>query len=372
MAVLLICYGSMLAWRMLGTVIARVRLERAMRHRAAPRELLARSFQEALDYTASYGHRLRDCELWVLPGLPSPATIGWWQPRVIVPPICETQDAAELKLVFWHELKHVERRDALWNAVVRACRNLLWFHPCVHHAVASLNAERELACDAAVVREHPQCRDIYATCLVRFARVRGFATETPVLGIEMASGAALLSTRVQSILSETERAGRVSRVWRGMVSMVLVGTMAATVPALNILFAAEASAVATGLPMAFGSRVAGQKPAKRSAGVRVQTVESESLAGAGIDAPSRSAATTVEHDEALAAEHRAAMGIVTEFTGMDAPSAGNEGRIAQGVSGPAPAHGSPNQSSPSWASVAVEAAERMGPLMNDHDSDDRH
>src|SRR6185437_2821451 len=144
--------------------------------------ILANTFQEALEQTAAYGSKLQDCELWVLPGLPSPATLGWWQPRGVVHPECRTQDEAELKVVFWHELMHVERRDALWNMLVRACRNVLWFHPCVHHAMVALSAQRELACDAAVVREHPQSRDVYATCLVRFARARDLASEPSVAG----------------------------------------------------------------------------------------------------------------------------------------------------------------------------------------------
>jgi beta-lactamase regulating signal transducer with metallopeptidase domain len=370
MAVLLVCYGSMLAWRMVGALAARVRLARAMRHKTAPQQRLVASFQEALEQAAVDGYRLRDCELWVLPGLASPATLGWWQPRVIVPPVCETQDAAELKMVFWHELKHVDRCDALWNAIVRSCRNLLWFHPCMHHATLALNAERELACDAAVVREHPQSRDVYATCLVRFARIRDLATERTATGIEMASGAALLSTRVQSILSETQRASRVSRAWRATVGMLLVGVMVASVRALNILFAAEVSAPAMQIPIALDAHAAGPRHAVKYLGTKMQG--SGSLAVTGVAEPSGLARLALQHDEGLAAEHRAAMDIVTESTGMDAASAGNEVGISQNVSGPALAHGTPLQSPTSWTSVAVDAAERMAPLMNDHDADDRH
>ena len=176
MAALLVLYGAMMAWRMLAALVARARLARVMRHKSIPAEHVSAAFQEVTQRAALGGELacgLQHCELWVLPGLTSPATLGWWKPRVILPPSCETQDKAELKAVFWHELKHVERRDALWNAMVGACRNLLWFHPAAHHAVASLNAQRELACDAAVVRDHPHSRDVYATCLVRFALTAG-------------------------------------------------------------------------------------------------------------------------------------------------------------------------------------------------------
>jgi hypothetical protein len=84
-------------------------------------------------------------------------------------------------------------------------------------------------------------------------------------------------------------------------------------------------------------------------------------------------AMTVQHDEGLAAEHRAAMEILTESTGMDAPGARSDGRLTAIIGGPAAKHGTAGQVTPSWTAVAVDAAERMGPLMgNDHDADDRH
>jgi beta-lactamase regulating signal transducer with metallopeptidase domain len=369
MAVLLACYLLIVLWRMIGTLVVRFRLARAMRHKSAPELQLATSFYEAMEQTAGRGNELRGCELWVLPGLPSPATLGWWRPRVIVPPVCQTQDEAELQVVFWHELMHVERRDALWNAMVRACRNLLWFHPCVHHAAIALNAQRELACDAAVVREHPQSRDVYASCLLRFARARDLAPELAVSGIEMASSAALLTTRVRSILSEAQGASRVSRVGRTTVSILLVGVMVATVPALNVLFAAELDSPAVLFPSRGDVQAVATKRSLKSAGAKVQGVASLRSV-AGTETPGTS--LTLQHDDGLAAEHRAAMDILSESTGMDAAATGSDGRSIAGLTGPGRGNGSGAQSSPSWTSVAVDAAERMGPLMGDHDGDGHH
>jgi hypothetical protein len=372
----------MLAWRMLGALAARVRLARAMRHRSAPTERVATAFQEAVEQ-AGLGGELDcspwECELWVLPGLSSPATLGWWRPRVIVPPACEKQDEAELKAVFWHELKHVERRDALWNALVQACRDLLWFHPAVHHAVASLNAQRELACDAAVVREHPHSRDIYAACLVRFARMRDLAPEPAIPTIEMASSAALLTLRVRSILSDgAEGAGasRIVRAGRATANLLLAGMMAATVPWLNILFAAEQRSsvaplsIAGNPPIALTKRTlaAGRNPANARAG---STAWLPSAAGAPAAGPISAAAP--QQDEGLAAEHRAALGVLTESTGMDTQEAAGDGRASSdgGAIDSGTAGKTSNSNSTSWGTLAADAA-RMGPLMSDHGDDDRH
>jgi beta-lactamase regulating signal transducer with metallopeptidase domain len=362
-AVLLTVYVAMVAWRMFGTLLARVRLSRAMRYKCAPEAQVTAAFQEVAEETSA-----PDCELWVLPGVSSPATLGWLRPRVIVPPACQTQDEAELKAVFWHELKHVERRDALWNAMVRACRNVLWFHPAVHHAISALNAQRELACDAAVVREHPQSRDVYASCLVRFARMADYAPEPVVPTIEMASSSALLTVRVRSILSEKPRASRLSRAARAATNVLAVGAMVATVPGLNILFAAEQAGLAVQTPIAVESSMNTHLVAKRrffktaNAGPQnvasfpeVNSVASSSLA--------------MQHDEVLAAEHRAAMGILTESTGMDVPAPAGEVRASLKDD---PGHASPVRSPTSWASVATDSLARMAPMTGDHDHDDHH
>ncbi len=359
MAVLLVLYATILFWRLMGTLAARTRLAWVMRFRRAPAGRIAAAFQQVVSQAETRG-----CELSILPGLSSPATLGWLRPRVIVPPECERQDEAELKAVFWHELKHVQRRDALWNALVRACRNLLWFHPAVHHATAALHAQRELACDAAVVREHPQSRDVYASCLVRFARMRDLASEPAIPTIEMASGARLLTLRVRSILSDAPAISGFSRFWRGGLNVLLVSFMAASVPGLNILFAARQSDASVQLPVA-ADRVIGLHAETKRRSVRAnggsQSAVSVSLAQGN--------SVGLQHDEALAAEHRAAMGILTESTGMDAPS-GGEGRMAATLSG-RPGRGI-GAAPTSWGAVAMDAAAKLGPLMsNDHDADDR-
>jgi beta-lactamase regulating signal transducer with metallopeptidase domain len=362
-AVLLAIYVAMVAWRVFGTLAARLRMARAMRYKTAPEAQIAATFQEVAEETSA-----TNCELWVLPGVSSPATLGWLRPRVIVPPVCQTQDEAELKAVFWHELKHVERRDALWNAMVRACRNLLWFHPAVHHAIEALNAQRELACDAAVVREHPQSRDVYASCLLRFARMADFAPEPVVPTIEMASSAALLTMRVRSILSEGPRMSRLSRAARATTNVLVVGAMAATVPGLNILFAADQARAVVQMPMAarssFDAPVARKRHVFRTASASVP-----SLAARPAVSGEAANSAAMQHDEVVAAEHRAAMGILTESTGMDAPATAGEGR---GSLKDDPGHATAVRSSTSWTSIATDSLARMAPMAGDHDHDGHH
>ncbi len=363
MAALLAVYIAVVAWRLMGTVAARVRLTRALRHRSAPGRRLAGAFAQAVGESSADGRRIDRSELWVLPGIASPATLGWLRPRVLVPPSCETQDAEELEAVFWHELKHVERRDALWNGLARACSTLLWFHPGVHAAVRGAAVERELACDAAVVHEHPHSRDVYASCLVRFARAGDLAAIPALAAVEMASRTTLLSARVHSILGEQPAASRASRVWRGAVSALLVMGMAATVPALGLIFHIVQATTAIATPVADGAPAL---PAKRRPQRALRTEAGVSVA----EPPAIVAkALPVPHDEALAAEHRAAMDVLNESTGIGIPATAPGGSADLTVAHEPTAAG---REAATWSSVAVDAAERMGPLLADHDSDDHH
>jgi hypothetical protein len=149
--------------------------------------------------------------------------------------------------------------------------------------------------------------------------------------------------------------------------MLLIGLMAATVPGLNILFATEQQqSPAAQLPIAGDGQALGKRRMLRSVNPRTQSVAS--LRTPEVEDAQGLAFAALRHDEGLAAEHRAAMDILTESTGMDAPAAGGDARAA--LSGEAPEHASRVRTPPSWTSVAVDAAVRMGPMAGEHD--DRH
>ena len=362
--VLLAVYAAVLLWCAAGAVAARVRLARAMRFRRAPSERLAAVFSEVIGEAQASGRDLTDCELWVLPSVSSPAIIGSLRPCVIVPPSCEGQNDAELRAAFWHELKHVERRDALWNILVNACRSLLWFHPVVRHATQELHKQRELACDAAVIREHPQSRDVYASCLLRFART---SAESALPAIEIASGPSLLAMRIRSILDEAPGLSRLAVTGRGAANLLLVAATAATVPALNVLFSTQMRMPVVQIPVtnvtAADVIVRTKRAVLRAGGERVRMAATQTGS-----APPMSVQFPMQHDEALAAEHRAAMGIVTESTGMDGTAPAEESASVPGQ----PGRPSNAAMPASWGKVAIDVAERVGPLMNDHDADNRH
>lgn len=97
----------------------------------------------------------------------SPAVIGAWRPRIVLPADFDARYPREQAgLVVAHERTHVRRGDVRANLAVAALRCLHWFNPLLHAAAARFRLDQELACDAAVLARHPQARRAYADAML--------------------------------------------------------------------------------------------------------------------------------------------------------------------------------------------------------------
>src|SRR5436190_1903728 len=98
----------------------------------------------------------------------SPALVGVFRPRVILPADFETRfSAEERRIVLAHERAHLRGGDHLVNAVAAVAQCAAWFNPLVHLAVHHLRVDQELACDAIVVERHPDDRRRYAETMLK-------------------------------------------------------------------------------------------------------------------------------------------------------------------------------------------------------------
>ena len=97
-----------------------------------------------------------------------PALVGLWHPEIVVPADFEHRyTSRERELILAHERVHAVRRDPLANAASAALRCLNWFNPLVHIACRLMRTDQELACDAEVVRCHPDARRSYAAAMLK-------------------------------------------------------------------------------------------------------------------------------------------------------------------------------------------------------------
>jgi len=89
---------------------------------------------------------------WLAPAGASPAVVGLWPQRLVLPRDFEQRfDAAARQLVLAHEAVHARRHDNAWNLLGAALLCLQWFNPLAWWAWSRLRGDQELACDAAVL-----------------------------------------------------------------------------------------------------------------------------------------------------------------------------------------------------------------------------
>ena len=97
-----------------------------------------------------------------------PALVGVWRGRIVLPADFECRyDAIEQQLILAHETTHARRHDGLWCLLAQLAAALFWFHPLAWWALVALRHDQELACDAAVLREHGAQRRSYANAMLK-------------------------------------------------------------------------------------------------------------------------------------------------------------------------------------------------------------
>jgi beta-lactamase regulating signal transducer with metallopeptidase domain len=206
-----------------------LRLRLLLKRAIEPADALAGLFREICrDLGLSRG------QLMVLPGLKSPATAGWWNPRILLPEVCEelgpTPQVAD---VLCHELIHVERRDYFWAGLGNLICCLLFFHPAIWKARKWMRVQSELACDLAVLEARPGNRADYADSLAYFVRLR-MLQEGFSLGVDFAASASL-GLRIRAILAAPQPMPRWKRISQITAGLAMMGTLGVLAPALTVL-----------------------------------------------------------------------------------------------------------------------------------------
>jgi bla regulator protein BlaR1 len=166
-----------------------------------------------------------------------PGVFGILRPVLLLPRGLEARLSAEqLAAVLAHERCHMRRRDNLWSALHMLVETLFWFHPLVWWIGGRLVAERERACDEAVLDAGGD-RAAYAGGLLAVCR---FYVESP-LRCAAGVGGGGLSRRVREVLDGRHRR-RLSRRLRW--ALAAVGALALLGPLAAGMLAAPAAAAA--------------------------------------------------------------------------------------------------------------------------------
>ena len=94
-----------------------------------------------------------------------PFACGIWRPTIVFPASADNWNDDRRRVVLFHELAHIKRRDLIGHALGRFACALYWFHPLVWSAARHLRAESERACDDLVLACGARASDYVAHLL---------------------------------------------------------------------------------------------------------------------------------------------------------------------------------------------------------------
>ena len=81
----------------------------------------------------------------------SPLTYGILFPVILLPKQTDWEEQESMKLILEHEAAHIRHLDALKKLCLTISCVCHWFNPLVWYALGEMRADREVACDAAVL-----------------------------------------------------------------------------------------------------------------------------------------------------------------------------------------------------------------------------
>jgi TonB family protein len=159
----------------------------------------------------------------VIAEAPMPLAWGILRPVVVLPAAARDWPAERLRSVLMHERMHHERRDLLAQAVAQAACCLFWFHPLAWMALARQRAERERACDDAVLRQGIGAHD-YASHLMEVVRAAAGRRASWAEAPAMAEGSNL-EARVRALLDGTKDRRPLTRGGAAMIAMAVAALL---------------------------------------------------------------------------------------------------------------------------------------------------
>ena len=114
----------------------------------------------------------------ISPMVRTPLSIGLMHSTTLLVLPEKSYTTEELKLIFRHEIIHIQRKDASSKLFMAFCGALCWFNPFLWKSMRACSADMELSCDETVLLDEPEeTRQQYARLILHTAgNARGFTT----------------------------------------------------------------------------------------------------------------------------------------------------------------------------------------------------
>jgi beta-lactamase regulating signal transducer with metallopeptidase domain len=154
------------------------------------------------------------------PGALGPTVAGFLQPTLLLSDETLRMDWKSLRFILLHEMRHIRTGDCLIAWVLRGLTAVHWFNPFCWLANRAWQAERELACDAWVLR-HADAdeRRQYGHTLLRVLEQASQA-EPALFVTGMASSPHLIERRIQDMKRPIR-----SSSWRHAAAILLLSAL---------------------------------------------------------------------------------------------------------------------------------------------------
>jgi beta-lactamase regulating signal transducer with metallopeptidase domain len=134
-----------------------------------------------------------------VPGAFGPTVAGFWRPTLLLSDATLRMDWQSLRFILLHEMRHIRTGDCLIAWLLRGLTAIHWFNPFCWMAGRAWQAERELACDAWVLRhaDGDERRD-YGRTLLQVVEQTSL-TDAALFATGMASRPRLLERRIREM-----------------------------------------------------------------------------------------------------------------------------------------------------------------------------
>lgn len=151
----------------------------------------------------------------------APALWGIYRPAALIPDaFAREPDDRKVLWVFMHEMAHQKRGDLAWNWLLLTLKSLHWFNPLIWIAFRRLVHDREVLCDAMVLKRlQPSEHHCYGETLIDLLRNFRPAKASVALA-ESLTNRSLVKRRVQMIAKFNSKG-----IWAVFASVILIVTV---------------------------------------------------------------------------------------------------------------------------------------------------
>lgn len=197
------------------------------RHHAVP----SIELELVLDGLARRFRFVRQIRVLMSARIDTPTLIGWLKPVILLPTaVALGFPRQQIELILAHELGHLRRYDHLVNLAQALLETLLFYHPVVHWISGEVRNEREICCDALVLRLTSGEPREYARTLAALEDLR----QQPPARIALAASGGVLLDRVRRIIGMPTPGLTAARPNAGLWLLIAAGLTVAVASVLRV------------------------------------------------------------------------------------------------------------------------------------------